>query len=118
MAKIKPETLRKRRIKEVTAAFKDISVEKMNTVKPMINLMVNIEFDLMKLKEEVDKVGYVEEYQNGNNQFGTKESTASKAYSSMIKNYNNIVKTLLSVLPEEEQQEASDGFDEFLQGKR
>ena len=85
--------------------------------KPMINLMVNIEFDLLKLKDEVDKVGYVEEYQNGNNQFGTKESTASKAYSSMIKNYNNIVKTLLSILPEDEQKEVSDGLDDFLQNR-
>ena len=33
----------------------------------------------------------------------------------MLKNYNALARTLLSLLPEDSRQEASDGFDEFLQ---
>ena len=39
------------------------------------------------LQIELEKVGFVEEYCNGNNQFGKKESTESKAYNTLMKNY-------------------------------
>ena len=75
---------------------------------------MEIEFHLDDLAQEIKENGFIETYQNGNNQFGTKESTASKSYNSLLKNYNAIIRTLLSILPETQRKEISDGFDEFL----
>lgn len=65
-------------------------------VEKTIECIVDLEFRIDKLQKELDTIGFVEEYQNGNNQFGTKESTISKAYSNVLKNYNSLIRTLLS----------------------
>ena len=70
----------------------------MMLVEKTIEYVVDLEFRIDKLQKELDTIGFVEEYQNGNNQFGTKESTVSKAYSNVLKNYNSLIRTLLSYL--------------------
>ena len=44
-----------------------------------------MEMQLDELQIQLEKVGFVEEYCNGNNQFGKKESTESKAYNTLMK---------------------------------
>lgn len=114
MGKKKPETLKNERIEEVTQIFGNIDAEKMVVVRPMIARLVNMEFYLIDLERQIDEVGFVETYQNGATQSGTKESTASRCYSTVVKNYNSIVRTLLSLLPESERKDADDGLNDFL----
>lgn len=116
MGKIKPENLKKKRIKELMKAFELAPADKMAIVRPMIEQLSDIELDLLKLKEDIAKTGYIETYQNGSNQFGTKGSTAYKCYSAMLKNYNSIVKTLLTILPDSARQSVEDDLDDFLRG--
>lgn len=118
MGRKSKSTLLKERIEDLKQIFAEVPAEKMKVAEPMLTRVAKMEFYLHDLEDEIDKVGFVEQYQNGNNQFGSKESTASRSYSTVIKNYNSLVRTLLSLLPDEARQDASDGFDEFLQRGR
>ena len=114
MGKKSRKTLLKERVAELNDIFSEVPAEKMKVAGQMIKM----EFYLLDLEAEIDEVGFVEHYQNGENQSGTKESTASRSYSTVVKNYNSLVRTLLTLLPDDARQEASDGFDEFLQQRR
>lgn len=96
MPKLTEATLKKRRINKYKEAFNHLDNNTMMIVEKTIECVVDLEFRIDKLQKELDTIGFVEEYQNGNNQFGTKESTVSKAYSNILKNYNSLIRTLLS----------------------
>lgn len=118
MGKKSRKTLLKERVAELNDIFSEVPAEKMKVAGQMIIRVAKMEFYLLDLEAEIDEVGFVEYYQNGENQSGTKESTASRSYSTVVKNYNSLVRTLLTLLPDDARQEASDGFDEFLQQRR
>lgn len=118
MGRKSKRTLLKERVDELKEIFAEVPAEKMKVAEPMLTRVAKMEFYLVDLEDQIDEVGFVEQYQNGNNQFGSKESTASRSYSTVIKNYNSLVRTLLSLLPDDARQDASDGFDEFLQSRR
>ena len=100
MGKVSPKTAMNRRIKELKAIFAGVDEDKMKLVMPSIQQAAKMEQYIESLSAQLDAAGFVEEYQNGENQYGKKESTESKAYSTMVKNYNAVVRTLLSCLPE------------------
>ncbi len=118
MAKIKEETIKKRRLKEYEEIFQDIPDNKSRMVNRMVLMAVDMEAHISKLEEELRKNGFTETYQNGEHQFGTKESTASRSYSTMVKNYTGVIRTLLSCLPEEKQKPAEDNFGDFLRSRK
>ncbi len=118
MAKIKDETVRKRRLKEYTEIFSDIPENKARLVNRMMAMAVDMESHLLKLEEDLRKTGFVETYQNGENQFGSKESTVSRSYSTMAKNYTQVIRTLLACLPEDKQKPAEDSLGDFLRSRK
>lgn len=105
---------KKKRISEYNKIFKDLSLEKKKLIKKAIEQAVHMEFQLDELQTALEKVGFVEEYQNGNNQYGKKESTESKAYNQLMKNYTAVVKILLAELPRTTTVDEDDEFKEFL----
>lgn len=105
---------KKKRISEYNKIFKDLTTEKKKLIKKAIEQAVHMEFQLDELQTALEKVGFVEEYQNGNNQYGKKESTESKAYNQLMKNYTAVVKILLAELPRTTQVDEDDEFKEFL----
>ena len=105
---------KKKRITEYNKIFKDLSTEKKKLIKKAIEQAVHMEFQLDELQIALEKVGFVEEYQNGNNQYGKKESTESKAYNQLMKNYTAVVKILLAELPRTTPVDEDDEFKEFL----
>ena len=64
---------------------------------------------LEDLQEEVNTYGTTEEYQNGPNQSGFKQSAALQAYNATVKNYNATIKTLAGIL-----QQAGDAKGETI----
>lgn len=114
MAALKKDTKLKRRIEEIKSALQDIESDRMRIIEPTIEQMAQLEEYLELLNKEIAKVGFVETYQNGDNQFGKKESTESKCYNSTIKNYNMLVRTVIGVLPPAQQQQAEDELTAFL----
>lgn len=105
---------KKKRLSEYNKIFKDLSLEKKKLIKKAIEQAVHMEFQLDELQIALEKVGFVEEYQNGNNQYGKKESTESKAYNQLMKNYTAVVKILLAELPRTTPVDEDDEFKEFL----
>ena len=55
---------------------------------------------LTDLQRIINEKGYTEEYQNGENQFGTKKSSEVDIYNTMVKNFNATMKQLIDMLPE------------------
>ena len=117
MRTIKPENRVKRRIKELHKIFSLADEDRLKIVTPLISQVANMEEQLEKLQADLKETGFVETYQNGENQSGTKESTVSRAYSSLFKNYVNAIRTLLQCLPESAPQEAEDALTAFIKKK-
>lgn len=118
MARMSEDTKRKRRRKEYLEIFSEVPEKTLKLVDKLIDMAVNMEINIQKLEERLKEVGFVEEYQNGEYQSGTKESTVSKSYSTMAKNYTQVVRTLLSCLPEDKQKAIEDNLTEFLKNHK
>lgn len=117
MRTIKPENRVKRRIKELYKIFSLADEDRLKIVTSLINQVANMEEQLETLQADLKETGFVETYQNGENQSGTKESTVSRAYSSLFKNYVNAIRTLLQCMPESAPQEAEDALTAFIKKK-
>ena len=82
----------------------------------LTNLVRKAEFiheELLKLQDYLEKNGWTEEYQNGQNQFGKKKSSEGDTYNQLIKNYTVIMRHIMDSLPEQPQ--VKDEFDSFMQ---
>lgn len=69
--------------------------------------------------EELDEIvirdGYVEEYQNGESQKGTKKTVAADLLDRYTKTYTTAIKQIVDLLPEEDAKTAKDELTEFMQ---
>ena len=100
MANLQPKTILNRRIKELKRIFSEVDADKMKVIEQSLIQAAKMEL-------------YI-----GENHSGKKESTESKAYSTMVKNYNAVIRTLLSCLPETEQKAAEDEMMAFLKNRQ
>ena len=91
--KIKKET---RRLKKI---FKDLEPNKLKTVEALIARAAFITVSLQELEEQLNRDGWVEEYQNGRNQSGLKKSAAAECHISLTKNLSTIMKQLIDMVP-------------------
>ena len=90
---IKKET---RRLKKI---FKDLEPNKLKTVDALISRAAFITVSLQELEEQLNRDGWVEEYQNGRNQSGLKKSAAAEVHISLTKNLSTIMKQLMELVP-------------------
>lgn len=99
MPKLSREKRFNNRIKELKAIYAPLPEEKMSLALPLIENMVFIEFQMSDLQQVIQKEGFVDKYQNGNNQFGTKQSANLQSYNALVKSYNIINTRLENMLP-------------------
>ena len=92
--KIKREFSRLKRI------FKDLDKNKLQTVESLIKNAAFMAVSLEELQEIIN------EYQNGANQSGTKQSDAVKTHIAMTKNHAAIIKQLCDLVPPEKKKES------------
>ena len=99
--------------------FKDAQTDKntLNYIEASVNNLAWMAVALADLREEINKHGYVEIYNNGGGQSGTKDSVNVKAYNSLIKNYNSLLKTISAFLPESDKKESKNELADFLLGR-
>lgn len=117
---VNKEELRKKRLvaKEKRRLKKIFDVLNENQKEANEELINNLAFTSILLKELQEIIlteGVVEKYKNGENQYGYKESVASKAYNNNIKNLISMVRTLNSILPENKKIDPENEFD-FMAG--
>lgn len=101
MGKLKPETRLKRAREELASVFGKLDENRKKTVDKLLDNAAFMAIQLEELREIIGEKGFVSEYQNGENQWGTKKSPEVEVYLSMIKNYTTIINSLCAMLPED-----------------
>ena len=88
------------RIAELKKIYEELSEEKMSLAIPLIENAAFIEIEMKKLQECIKLEGSVDEYKNGANQYGKKQSANLQSYNSLVKSYNMINQRLEAMLPQ------------------
>ena len=104
----------KKEFSKLKRIYKDIEKDKKDTVLSLMQNAAFMSITLTDLQETINREGVISEYQNGENQWGTKKSPEVETYNTMIKNYMNIIKQLTDLLPKPEAKKVDDGFDLFV----
>jgi len=99
-AKIKREYNRLQKI------FSGLDKNMQTTVDSLLRNAAFMAVSLEELQDEINREGYVVEYQNGANQSGTKQSDAVKTHIAMTKNHAGIIKQLCDLVPPEQKKES------------
>ena len=100
---------------ELTKQFSRLDKRHKKVVTSLIKNAAFMIITLEDLQDSINLNGVVSEYQNGENQWGTKKSPEVEIYNTMIKNHMTIMKQLTDLLPKEEvQKEQDDGFESFV----
>lgn len=107
----------KQEINRINGFLKEIEPKVKKGVKSLIDNVAYMAVTLRELRDDINQEGLITEYQNGENQFGTKKSPKVEIYNTMVKNYTSSFKTLLDLLPKNKEQIIDDGFEEFVESK-
>ena len=94
-----PQTRLKRAREELSAVFADLDEKRRKTVDKLLDNAAFMAVQLEDLRAVIQENGVTSEYQNGENQFGTKKSPEVEVYLAMIKNYTAIINSLCAMLP-------------------
>lgn len=86
-------------IDRLTVFYEDIDETEKAVVAPLIKNAAFMRVTLEDLQDQINEEGPVDEYQNGEGQFGKKQSAALQSYNSLIKVYTNVTKQLFHNLP-------------------
>ena len=90
----------KKEIRRLKGLYKNMSKDTINRVLSLINNAAFMTVTLEDLQETINLEGTVSEYQNGENQHGTKKSPEVEIYNTMIKNHMGIIKQLTDLTPQ------------------
>jgi hypothetical protein len=109
----KDEIIKKEKAK-LTDRFKDLEEKTKRSVESLMDEAAFMAASLFELRKIINEKGYTEEYQNGENQKGTKKCSEVEIYINLSKNYMAIMKQLTDLLPKQGPKIENDGFDEFV----
>ena len=99
MAKAKKSTRIAKEKARLLEIFKGLDENKLSTCSALIDRAAFITVSLEDLEEQLNLTGWVEPYQNGENQSGMKKAAAADVHVSLTKNLNAIIKQLLELVP-------------------
>lgn len=100
MGKTSKHTRIKREREKLEKIFAELDENRRNTAASLVENAAFMAVTLADLREIIAREGVVSEYQNGENQKGTKKSPEVEVYNTMVKNYTSIIKTLCDMLPQ------------------
>ncbi|AFQ46273.1 hypothetical protein [Desulfosporosinus meridiei] len=106
----------KKEIQRLKRLFKNMPKDTMNRVLSLITNAAFMTITLEDLQETINREGTVSEYQNGENQHGTKKSPEVEIYNTMVKNHMSIIKQLTDLTPQGPPPKASepDAFEKII----
>jgi hypothetical protein len=107
----------KKELNKLKRLFKDMDKDTKDKVMSLISNAAFMTVTLEDLQETINTEGAVAEYQNGENQWGTKKSPEVEIYNTMIKNQMGIIKQLTDLLPKASPPEAGDELEKFIHAK-
>ena len=106
----------KTKLNKLNKIFKELADDRKVAVKDLIQNCAFIVVELEDLQVMIQQYGAVEKYQNGQNQWGMKPSSAVQVYNNLLKSYNTSIKLLLNELPESDKKESKNELADFLMG--
>lgn len=101
MPKITKEKRIEQELSKLHKLYADLPSNKLELLEPLIQNASFMKVTLEELQATINSEGATDEYCNGANQFGRKQSANIQAYNSLIKNYNNVIDKLEKLLPSE-----------------
>lgn len=104
----------KREVTRLGRVFRDLDKDRRAMADKVIRQAAFMAVTLEDLQDHINEHGTVSEYQNGENQWGTKKSPEVEIYNTMIKNYSSAVKQLCDLLPPREAKTAADELLDFV----
>lgn len=114
----------KRKQKRITAEiaklktmFKELGDEIIETVHSLIENAAFMTITMEDLQKEINEKGCISEYQNGENQWGTKKSPEVEVYTTMVQRHATVMKQLTDLIPRKQPVPKDDGFDKFVNGR-
>lgn len=108
----------KKEIKKINILFKDLDKNVKRTVESLIQNAAYMAVTLKELQETLNTNGLISEYQNGENQWGTKKSPEVEIYNTMVKNYISAMKAINDFLPKDKIKNMDDDdFESFVNSK-
>lgn len=90
--------------------YAELPQNKFNLLLPLIQNASFMKVTLEELQATINEEGATDEYCNGANQFGRKQSANIQAYNSLVKNYNAVIDKLEKLLPAENKKSKLDDF--------
>ena len=87
-------------IKRLSKLFDNLPPDAAAVAAKLIENAAFMAVSLSDLQKTINEKGYVEEYQNGEHQSGTKRASEVDIYNTMIKNFNTTMKQLIDLLPD------------------
>lgn len=104
--------------KEFGAILSKATPKKKKAAKAIAAQAAFLAVAIEELDEIVMRDGYIEEYQNGENQKGTKKTVAADLLDRYTKTYTTAIKQLVDMIPEEEDKAGKkDALFAFMQGR-
>jgi hypoxanthine-guanine phosphoribosyltransferase len=107
----------KSEIKNLNKLFNKMDNKTKKAVHTLIENAAFMSVQLEDLQDHMNENGVISEYQNGENQWGTKKSPEAEVYNSMIKNHMLVMKQLTDLLPKSLPEPKDDGFEKFVDSK-
>lgn len=89
----------KKEIRRLNKALSDLDKNKKAVVKPLIEMAAFNAVSAEDLQKIINENGFISEYQNGENQSGTKQSDEAKTLIALQKNLTAALKTLADIAP-------------------
>lgn len=118
MGKLSKDTRIKREVKRLTDLLSSLDERAIKGIKSLIENAAFMSITLEDLQETINEKGVVSEYQNGENQWGTKKSPEVEIYNTMIKNHMSAIKQLTDLLPKDIAVESDELMNFLAGGKR
>lgn len=95
--------------------YKDMPKDMMKVVESLLRNAAFMAVTLADLQAHINLHGCVSEYQNGENQWGTKKSPEVEIHISMTKNHSAVMRQLADLLPKSKTTAPEDdGFSDFV----
>lgn len=95
----KEQRIRRERTK-LRRLLRCVDADRLKAVDKLIDRCAFLSVTMEDLEDHINEHGCVSEYQNGENQWGTKKSPEAEVYASLMQRYLPAMKQLVDLLPE------------------
>jgi hypothetical protein len=107
----------KREFNRLRRIFREIPKDRKDTVLSLVKNAAFMTITLEDLQDDIVENGVISEYQNGENQWGTKKSPEVDVYNTMIKNHLAVIKQMCDLLPSGQAPKSEDELMAFVKGQ-